>query len=160
MSIVSNATVVMLCLASLLPSSHGQTEEEPQCLKCENIARSAAPKYRVARKTRLTTGSLKVHISIHKDQFTTAALSALACRLARDFHNDDVLVLIFDDFDSARRYVTPWVEEKPPNWKKYARSWRATYSREAQKHEHWIRWDINPEKTREEKIDICPPAPK
>jgi len=59
---------------------------------------------------------------------------AFGCRLARDFPQDDVLVQVFDDHDSAKRYREPFEQEKPPGWKKYELSLRATYLHKVAKH--------------------------
>ncbi len=130
-------------------------QQEPGCQNCENITPRASPRYRIAWRTTGTTGALFLRISILKNQFTRVAVVALACRLARDFPQDDVLVQVFDDHDSAKRYREPFEQEKPPGWKKYERSLRATYLHKLATHEHWIWWDVNPEKTRNEKIEIC-----
>ncbi len=99
-----------------------------------------------------------MHVSIHKDQFERSDLIALACRLARDFSEEDELFAqIYDDFDSAKRWLGPWEQEKPAGWEKYDRSFRAGYLRDVQKREHWIIWDTNPEKTQQERIEICLP---
>ncbi len=146
-----SAVIVAVMLAV---STHSQ--ELKPCLNCETVNRKTSPKYRVARRIKSTTGGLTVYVSIHKDQFTKAGLTALACRLTQDFANKDLLVQIFDNFDSAKKYVTPWQQEKPAHWKEYERSLRATYLRDASKNQHWIIWDVDAQKTREEKVDICP----
>jgi hypothetical protein len=141
-----------------IPVSASQRQETQQaCLKCETIARKAAPKYRVARKIHgATRDDLMVYVSIPKDQFDRAHLLALACRLARDFREENLLVQIFDDFNSAKLYQAPWQQEKFAGWQERERSWRATYTRDVSKNQHWIAWYVDSGKTREENIDLCP----
>ncbi len=127
--------------------------QEPGCENCETVSPKASPRYRIAYRD--TTDAFFLRISIRKDQFTRAAMVALACRLARDFPQDEVLIQVFDDHDSAKRYVSPWEQEKPPGWTKYERSFRAIYFHKVATHEHWIWWYVDPEKTRNEAIDIC-----
>jgi hypothetical protein len=148
----------IFCLAILISSALPGQAGKSDCLSCDTVNRKAAPKYRVGQKRPDTAGGLTVNISIRKDQFTRVALSALACRLRHDFQNNDLFVQIFDDVKSAKYYVAPWYQELPPHWKDRERSWRASYARDDVKREHWLIWYTDPEKTREERIDLCPPA--
>jgi hypothetical protein len=149
-------SAVSLSVAVLILTCHSMYAGGSRCLDCGKLFRTQALKYRIGFETRTSTGGLIVYISIPKDRFTKDSLSALACRLNRDFPSNDVLVMIFDEFVAAKRYVSPWQQEKPRGWKKYDASWRATYIRDVKQNKHTIAWYVDPEKTREEKIDICP----
>jgi hypothetical protein len=134
-----------------------QRTESP-CAACPS--RGSAPSYRIASRTRTDTGGYLVRVSIDSKKFTPHDLVFLACRFDSDFEKEnDVVVLIFDSYQSARRYVAPYSQEKPPTWQKDETSQRATYVRQTAKGVHSIELYRDPLTKKDfQTIDFCPSA--
>jgi hypothetical protein len=149
--------VTVLILICFVPchSSTPQVKED-SCIRCETLDLRKAPKYKIARRIKTVDGKTIIHVSIAKDRFTPADLSRLACQFDQDFRAEGaVLVLIFDDYQSAKRYVSRWAQEKPNTWQQDERSQRASYIREP-KGLHAIAWYADPlNKKDETSTPIC-----
>lgn len=160
----SNLLIAVLGLVGFSPTplAWGQ-KPEPDCLDCRKQELGKPPKYRVAWKWKSRTGDRDrlVHISINKEYFSRPGLLALACRLDKDFTSESrVLVWIFDDYESARRYVAPWEPEKPEGWQEHEVSLRGYYMRDVTAGKHWIAWYSDPlHKTGEETANLYLPEP-
>jgi hypothetical protein len=126
-------------------SSEASGKPIQKALDCTERTTPKHVKYRIATRTRTSDGGLFLHISLRKDDFNYEALLTLACRLTSDWSKEPkVFVSIFDNYDSARRYVYPWEQEKPAGWKRFEASLRAYYLNDPSKHEHWIAWYADP----------------
>jgi hypothetical protein len=127
---------------------------DSECLDCEQIDISRAPRYRVARKLQQTTGGVFVSISIARQHFNAADLEVLACRLSRDFQ-EDVGVQIFDSHGAAKKYRDPW-HPHGTGPDKHSAALRAFYNRSPAKSEHVILWyEGNAPEKRVNRVDLC-----
>ncbi len=133
-------------------------EGKANSAKCETFDLRKSPRYRVARRTKTVDGKSIIHISIGEGRFGSDDLVTLACVLNKDFRKDgNVLVLIFDNYESARRYVSRWAQEKPKTWQKDERSQRASYIRDSTLKMHSVAWYSDAlNKQGETRVHICP----
>jgi hypothetical protein len=98
---------------------------------------------------------LIVNIVIDKKRFNPDDLVALACRLREDFSAQrPVLIQIFDNKRSAKRYMPRWAQEKPAGWEEDEKALRAYFIR--QKGKETISWYRDPlHKEGETALTLC-----
>jgi len=86
--------------------------------------------YLIAVKYRNADGTLIMHVVPRRNvQLDREGFIVLACKLRKDFGAEaEVFVRIFDNNDSAKKYVDPSGQHKPPDWQIYAKSFKAFYS--------------------------------
>jgi hypothetical protein len=123
----------------------GARLESAECTPCENVSPSSAGSYRVGLKYRNGNGTLVLYISARIKRAKREQFLALACKLSRDFSSEnDVSILIFDSEKASKRYQDPDAQHKDPNWRSYAKSFKAFYTRKPEAKEHWIVWGFDP----------------
>ncbi len=149
---------VFLLVIILTRGPIANCEGEKSCEACQ-ISGVRSAKYKIARKLPGPKNQLIVDISINKNSFTRSGLSALACQLSRDFQKETkLLVRIFDNPKSAKRYVSRWEQEKPPGWKEDEISQKAYYMQDAELNQRSIAWYNDPlNKKGETSVHLCTP---
>jgi hypothetical protein len=137
----------------------GSKEQKQGCADCRKATARRSPKYQTVRRTPTVDGGLIVDVAIDKKRFNPDDLVALACALRKDFTDQpSVLVRIFDNKRSAKRYVSRWAQEKPAGWEADEKSLRAFYIRE--KARETVSWYRDPlHKRGETAVHLCIPQP-
>jgi hypothetical protein len=133
------------------------------CTPCDAVAATANDlKYRIALKYRDADGTLVLHVVPGRHfQLDREGFIVLACKLRKDFGAEaEVFARIFDNNDSAKKYVDPSAQHKPRDWQIYAKSFKAFYSWRPKAKQNFVVWDFDPliatsEQTRHDVADLC-----
>ena len=134
-----------------------------QCASCEKATVSNAAEYHVVVKYREADGTVVIHIYTEHSGFDREHMMELACRLHRDFNEEqNIFILVFDTKIAAKKYVPPSSRHKPTDWKNYAKSFRAFFSWK-ESGIHSIVWGFDPlleiseiDVAKVSILDLCP----
>jgi hypothetical protein len=125
---------LLLILASSMPLAAQATP----IYNCADRLNLAAPRLRVAAKSRTPLGPmLVIHASLDKKYLNESDLVTMACHMRKEYANEtEFLLLIFDDYQAARRYNS----QGEGNSRATADSFRAEYSFDNKTKRQQLRW--------------------